>query len=281
MAKGMSIHIGLNRVDPEAYNGWDGQLMACEADAEDMAALAEAQGFEGRTLLTAEATSAAILAAVRDASGELSEADILLMTYSGHGGQVPDSNSEEEDRMDETWVAYDRQIVDDELYNAWSQFQSGVRIALLSDSCHSGTVAKAVLTVVQPDALKSAVDLEREEPQSLMKAIPAEVARSAYEAHKDVYEQIQRENPAYDAADIDASVLLLSGCQDNQTSADGQKNGLFTQTLLEVWDGGQVEGSYKTFAKQIVKRMPPWQTPNLFTAGAPNQAFEGQHPFTV
>ena len=41
MAKGISIHIGLNHVDPKHYQGWDGALNACIADANDMRALAK------------------------------------------------------------------------------------------------------------------------------------------------------------------------------------------------------------------------------------------------
>ena len=45
MPVGASIHIGLNAVDPKHYSGWDGQLTACEFDANDMQALAKTQGF--------------------------------------------------------------------------------------------------------------------------------------------------------------------------------------------------------------------------------------------
>jgi metacaspase-1 len=48
MAKGLSIHIGLNHVDPAHYEGWDGELNACIADAQDMQALAKKRGFKGR-----------------------------------------------------------------------------------------------------------------------------------------------------------------------------------------------------------------------------------------
>lgn len=51
MAKGISIHIGLNHVDPKHYQGWDGALNACVADARDMLALAKKQRFGGSTLL--------------------------------------------------------------------------------------------------------------------------------------------------------------------------------------------------------------------------------------
>jgi hypothetical protein len=41
MPQGISVHIGLNSVDPRQYEGWAGQLTACEADAKDMQALAK------------------------------------------------------------------------------------------------------------------------------------------------------------------------------------------------------------------------------------------------
>ena len=74
---------------------------------------------------------------------------------------------------------------------------------------------------------------------------------------------------------------LISGCQDNQTSADGDRNGLFTEKLKEVWSDGAFKGGYRKFAKDIVAKMPPWQTPNYFTAGTPSPGFERQHPFAI
>jgi hypothetical protein len=37
--RGMSLHIGLNAVSPDHYSGWSGDLIACEFDANDMAAI--------------------------------------------------------------------------------------------------------------------------------------------------------------------------------------------------------------------------------------------------
>jgi hypothetical protein len=147
MGKGISIHIGLNHVDPKHYQGWDGELNACIADAKDMRALAKKKGFAGNTLLVdGQATAAAARAALLNVSKKLVKGDILFLTYSGHGGQVRDTNSDEKDndRMDETWVLFDRQLVDDELYNIWAKFKAGVRILVLSDSCHSGTVVRDI-----------------------------------------------------------------------------------------------------------------------------------------
>lgn len=40
MANGLSVHIGLDRVDPAHDDAWDGALNACEFDAHDMQVLA-------------------------------------------------------------------------------------------------------------------------------------------------------------------------------------------------------------------------------------------------
>jgi hypothetical protein len=75
-------------------------------------------------------------------------------------------------------------------------------------------------------------------------------------------------------------VLLISGCQDNQLSADGAVNGLFTQTLLQVWNGG-FQGDYRRFQQAIVALMPPTQVPNYYVVGAPSPEFERQQPFSI
>ena len=36
MPQAISIHVGLNEVDPKHYQGWNGELVACEFDANDM-----------------------------------------------------------------------------------------------------------------------------------------------------------------------------------------------------------------------------------------------------
>ena len=76
------------------------------------------------------------------------------------------------------------------------------------------------------------------------------------------------------------AVVLISGCQDNQTSLDGDHNGAFTEQLLKVWNSRAFKGTYVTFHAQIKSGLPASQTPNLFTLGRA-AAFLKQQPFTV
>ncbi|TDN90926.1 caspase family protein [Microbacterium sp. BK668] len=142
-----SLHIGVNRVDPAHYEGWDGALSGCENDAATMRAIATRDGFTPTTLLTQNATAANVLAEISAAAQQLASGDIFLLTYAGHGAQVPNVSGDNEiDLQDETWVLFERMLIDDELESAFSGFAAGVDIVLLSDSCHSGTVYRRMFT---------------------------------------------------------------------------------------------------------------------------------------
>ena len=280
MPKGNSIHIGLNQVDPRHYHGWDGQLQACEADAHDMHDIAKARGFSPTVLLTKDATAQAVSDALTSAASELEAGDMLLLTYSGHGGQVPDRHGGDEgaDAQDETWVLYDRMLVDDELYALWAAFKRGVRLLVLSDSCHSGTVSRNAMDALT-GARETRAMIGDDAPR--FRDLPLDVQRETYREHKALYDGIQRDHARGDQAKVAASVILISGCQDNQLSQDGDRNGLFTQCLREVWNDGGFRGGYRRFHRDIAGLMPPWQSPNFFWATSRDEHFERKRPFTL
>ncbi|MBR1176252.1 caspase family protein [Bradyrhizobium sp. KB893862 SZCCT0404] len=272
MATGISLHIGLNSVDPQHYEGWSGPLNACEADANDMADLAHTRSFAPTKLLTRRATRAAVLGGIAHAAKFLKSGDLFFLTYSGHGGQLPDLNGDEPDGKDETWCLYDGELVDDELYSSWGAFAAGVRILLLSDSCHSGSVSKALHYQARARAL----------PGTQYRAMPDEVALRVYQSNRKTYDPILKRRDLSEAlGNVKASVLLISGCQDNQLSQDGTFNGLFTGTLKTVWNGGTFKGSYRRFHTAIGAKMPPDQSPKLSLVGASNPAFMAARPFTI
>jgi hypothetical protein len=74
---------------------------------------------------------------------------------------------------------------------------------------------------------------------------------------------------------------LISGCQDNQYSLDGDRNGAFTGALKRVWKGGKFQGTYRKFRDLIAMQLPDSQTPNYYRAGATSSTFEAQKPFSV
>jgi len=275
MAKGIALTIGLNAVDPKHYAGWSGELTACEADAKDMANIAKSKKFQVETLLTKEATRAKVKGMISKVAKDLKSGDIFMLSYSGHGGQLPDLNNEELDERDETWCLFDGQLVDDEINSMFAEFSKGVRILIFSDSCHSGTVSKALDSYGRPNPLTASSGAPLRQ-----KCMPREYLGAVYRENQAFYDKILKK-PAVNEEDIKASALLISGCQDNQYSMDGERNGLFTSQLLAVWKDGKYSRSYKTFHKDIVRRMPREQTPNYYPTGVRNYKFESQKPFTI
>lgn len=286
----LSLHLGLNEVSAAHYAGWSGPLAACEYDAHDMTALAKSCGMKATTLLTRKATRAKVLAAIRVAARQLVDGDFFFLSYSGHGGQVPDVSGEEDDKLDETWCLFDGQLIDDELYFELSRFKSGVRVLVVSDSCHSGTVVRAARP--QPGS-----------PEQRPRIMPPAVGRRVYTEHQAFYDRLQRDvakaaggkvaDPDTALANVvtsgrltaivkrfEPALILISGCQDNQFSMDGNNNGAFTEQLLNVWNHGAFKGSYASLHAHIRARLPPTQSPNLFTLG-PAAGFLKQPPFTV
>jgi hypothetical protein len=246
--------------------------------------------MKSTVLLTKKATRANMLSAMRSAARSLKANDLFFMSYSGHGGQVPDVNHDEPDRKDETWCLFDGQLIDDELYFELSKFKAGVRILVLSDSCHSGSVTRELPPPPPP-------------PGQRAKRMPDSVARRVYEGHKAFYDKLQLDvakaagnavldpdvalaqvGPAGQATALvgsfDPAVILISGCQDNQTSMDGDHNGAFTEQLLKIWNHGVFTGNYSSFHARIRAGMPASQSPNLFVLGKAT-AFLTQMPFSV
>jgi metacaspase-1 len=273
MPKGISLHIGLNVVDPAHYGGWSGPLNACEYDVDTMATICGRQGFQTRTMRTAAATRAAVLGELDQLAEELAGGDTLVITYSGHGGQSPDRNKEESDGLDETWCLYDGQLLDDELYRAWAKFDPRVRVAVFSDSCHSGTVIKNMLL----SRNRSQFLDDQPVPSPVYRAMPPEIAARTYYGNRPFYDDLlARPAPAEPAC----SVILISGCQDNQLSMDGPFNGAFTGALFQVWADGRFDGTYNALATAVRAQLPPTQSPNYATAGARDDTFEGGRAFT-
>jgi metacaspase-1 len=285
MSKRKSLHIGLNHVDPREYGGWDGELSGCINDANDMQAIAISQGFDAEQLIDGAATIEAVKDNLDAYAGELQAGDFLFLTYSGHGGQVPDQNGDEDDGYDETWCLYDSELVDDSLYGALCSFKAGVRIFIMSDSCHSETVARRL-----PGEARIGVREERRAfvelksgPRS--KRAPLEATMAEYDKNKDKYEAQKTwwtptQMPGKDSP---AKVVLISGCLDEQTSMDGNGNGAFTEAFLKVWkkNGNGYRKTYKDLQLDVRAAIEnSEQLPGFFAYGVDVDSMKAQMPFS-
>jgi metacaspase-1 len=267
----LSLHIGLNSVDNAVY-GSVPALQNCINDARSMSNLADSLGYETQVLTDSGATSKEVIGAINAAAKKLSSGDIFLLSYAGHGSQVPDITADESDGLDETWCLYDRMLLDDELYALWGKFNAGVRIVVVSDSCHSGTILRGWAGELGGNGKGGPPPF---------RTIPIEKAIDVFNALRAIYEPIKAITGGKRGV-INASVLQLAACQDQQLSSDGVGNGFFTKNLLDVWKNGSYPSNYRSFLRGIAEKMAsPSQIPQFEVTGALNSGFEAQTPFFV
>jgi hypothetical protein len=147
----------------------------------------------------------------KNGHGQTQEGRHLLPDYSGHGVQVPNTGSDfEPDGFDATWCLYDGEWIDHKFFAALSEFAAGVRIFVLSDSCDSGTVLH--------DLKVGALGLA---PVRRC-AMARDIAIRVHIDHSDFFDGLQSHSPGDPRTKAKATGLLISGCQDNQTSFGGR-----------------------------------------------------------
>jgi len=196
-----ALLIGIN------YTGTSNELYGCINDTTAIKERISKQGFNDITIITdlttKKATKNNILEGFKNLLMNCQAGDFLFFVYSGHGSYAIDRNGDEKDGRDELIVSCDLQgILDDELKALIQTYlKADVTLFALFDSCFSGSV----------------LDLKYQFMDSLN-----------YEKFTENSKQLETQG----------NVIMISGCTDNQTSADavfeGKANGAMTWSLLEA-----------------------------------------------
>jgi hypothetical protein len=267
--KGLSVHIGLNHE-----------------------AIATAEGYRTSLLIDRQATAAAVLAEIRAAAEKLTAGDEFLLSYAGYGGQIEDRDEDESKGFDETWVCWDRQLLDDEVRAALAGFRADVRILVISDSCHAGTLIRHPLAPSPPVRTPDGARRARLMPAAVANADAVSRGVTYARARRNARAEVRRAMAQLGtltrrqaelrkgSACLASRVVLMSSCQDNEVGYDGPGNGAFTAALLTVWDRGRFAGSHRDFLAAIRARLLV-QTPSYLAIGRGNAAWEDSRPFTI
>jgi hypothetical protein len=259
MAK-RALCIGIND-----YPGTGSDLSGCVNDAADWAAALGKRGFTVSRLLNRNATGRAIRSAIAATLAGTSRGDQVVIQFSGHGSFVPDRDGDEPDGTDEVICPYDVNargpITDDELFDLYSARPAGVRLLVVSDSCHSGTVARFA-PITTP-----ATVMGRRAPQRKVRFLPP----GAFLSRRDAARLGERRAFRRSSPPGRYAALLMAGCQDTEYSYDawfqGRPNGAFTFVALRALRSLGPTASYQRWFDAIRKVLPSQQypqSPNLY-----------------
>mgnify|MGYP001584747329 CR=1 FL=1 len=222
-------------------------LYGCVSDACSMASfLVNHCGFavnDVRMLCDERATTEAILGRLGWLLASLNAGDRVCLHYSGHGAQVAShSDSGEVDGLDEVIVPCDfdwtpeHMITDKQFARMFVDVPDGVEFIFISDSCYSGDLLKVPLGMIkkQPRFMPQPEDIAWGVASALSKGISfPRGMRSAVH---------------------NSNVALISGCAEDQTSADAFINGRYAGALTHylLAELIQPSGLVQTLATTIV-----------------------------
>lgn len=277
MATGISIHVGVNASKAPGLNVQP--LLGCENDAEAMRKLARARNFVAVDtgpdvpIIREKATFENVLGKIRIAAEKLVAGDIFLFTFSGHGTRRGAEDPLETDLKDETIVLHDKLLIDNVLRRRlWPKFKAGVRVVMVSDSCHSGGIAMSLnsaaretvasgsrggwrrgrrgLGIVGPSPARQTGKV----PVSFqVRGVSAVQVQEHFELLKQFYKEL-RESLPVTPPPVPANVLLLAACREHETTSDGLPNGVFTKALLDVWNTNGTK-TYKQLMNGITQKL--------------------------
>jgi metacaspase-1 len=260
MAKGLSLNIGVNHLSNGFYQTL-GKLRSPENDARAMAAIAMMEGYEPpMVLLTEQATKSNFLSHLDTCIKQLEAGDTFLLSFSGHGKQVEDTNNDEVDGKDEAWCFYDSYLTDDEIACKWKIFEKGVKIIVVSASCHSGTAIKDN-------------DFDFFEAKSFVNQAPITNLSSSVKSSELMHHE--------DDSEIKAHIIHLSACEDHQCASAGHYFSHFTDLLLKFWDYGRTKDNYQEIMTKINKASDYHQKPKFRTVGANASFLKSKLPFKL
>lgn len=253
--KKKALLVGIN------YIGTKNELKGCINDTDNVKQFLLSQGFSNdnivqlndnannrRQIPTVQNIRDGIQWLVKDARPN----DSLFFHYSGHGGQTEDKNGDEADGLDEVIYPLDFEtngfLIDDELHDTLvSPLPKGTRLTALFDSCHSGSVLDLPYTYSTKGLLKEPNVLEEAGSGLLdtFKAYSKGDQKAMFKGIQGVFKSVMNKDKAEKAEELTkktktapCDAILLSGCKDDQTSADakedGQSTGAMSYSFIET-----------------------------------------------
>jgi len=246
-----AVSFGIN------YFGTRNELRGCINDTKDIVkTLTQVFGYDPKniTVITdaknnsVKPTRNTIIKTLQNLVSQTKAGDTLFVHYSGHGYYVRERSFDETDNKDELLCPCDgTTISDDELYDILvKDFPKGAKLRVIFDCCHSG----------------SALDLP-----------------IRYTDNGGIFKENDRETK-------DLDCLMISGCRDDQTSADayigGYKGALtwgFSKVCQNLKKSKTTTGSYSwkqliTVVRYTLRNKRFAQVPQLSTMNP--EALDGQ-----
>ena len=228
-----------------------------------------------------EATKKRIISSLKHLTRKTKPGDTIYFHYSGHGSQVVVddwTNTDEADGRDEILCPVDLDwndpLKDNDLGKIFKSVPNGVKIIVVLDCCHSGTGLRN--RVYSENLASDIYDVKN-------RFLPPPISNILSNPRIDIDDHLRFILPDVDDKLVQTlkrdfmvetskqgNAILISGCRDDQTSADAWINGRYQGALTYMLCKTLQEADYKINYKNLVKninakmdKLPFIQNPQL------------------
>lgn len=232
-----AVTVGLTKVDPSKWNGWQGVCPGADLDESVTRTYIDKSGAFTRrfSLRDLKATKYSLVASCIAACQGLKRGDLLFVSISSHGGENPNTTPGEAEANDQFIALADGPLLDDtvgQLLDEAYKRVPGLRVVLWLDMCNSGTMTRSMSKNRRPHNYASNY-AER------------------VKGRRDVF---------------DGGLIVISGCADGKSSYGDQFDGgeLTHAGFTLIGPAGL---TYTGWFSAIKPKMPSYQVPQFATMG--------------
>jgi len=237
----IAICCGINN-----YPGTQNDLNGCVNDAIEWHTLLTSKyGFKARLLKDGQVTWDNVVNGLKELVSKSGEGVHCVFTYSGHGSNVPSTDSDEADSRDECICLYDKWLIDDDIRMILSAINPNGRFTFISDSCHSATVTREFLSTLNEGSPYA-------KPRYL--AAPSNV--------KGLVKRVRKTKEMF--AEEGMKEVLISGCLATEYSYDANMNGKYMGAMSYYATNilkSTPKLTYNDFYSKLSKQLPSSRYP--------------------
>jgi len=249
-----ALLVGLNK-----YKQPGSDLRGCVNDVTNMRTLlSDTYKFKLdniRLLFDSRATKKGIINRLNWLVLDAKPGDELVFHYSGHGSQVRDRNGDElKDNKDEILCPHDLDwndpFTDDILAGIFKKLTKGAFLTVLIDACHSGSMTRSFF--VAPEYREKS-----KKSRDRFLVPPIDIQHRSHNIDISTSGIGKKQNSK--GYVVDQNHVLISGCRDNQTSADAyidrKYQGAFTAMLLKAIYNNNQNKTWEQIHRGVKKRL--------------------------
>jgi len=221
-----ALTVGVNK-----YQTPGNDLRGCLHDVASMRVLLGNCGFSVmhvRSLIDEQATKKRIIDSLTQMVTNMKEGDHGVFHFSGHGSQVPDSEGDESDGLDEVLCPHDfdwsgTYVKDDELREVLSPLDRRATLDVILDCCHSGTGLREI-----GDPVAKCIPYLGPIPK-----VP-------------IFTRMLQDHDL-------PNVALWAGCRSDQTSADALINGQMQGAMTWAFCRTMQDWNYESIREDLIE----------------------------